>query len=230
MKFTSTIIAKGSGSVGGLTYSRNRYGMYIKAKPNPINPNTPLQQGARNRFQSLAELWTSVLTIAQRVAWNLYASQIVFKDPLGEDIYLTGFNHFIRSNTVTLAAGYPRVDDGPTIFTLAPSDPAFAIAISEATQLISVTFDDTLAWADLDDAGMSIAMSKPVSAGVTFIPPTYRVAGFIDGDLASPPTSPQTVACPFVTVEDQTVLVQARIVLPDGRLSAPFWSTAIIAA
>lgn len=230
MKFTSAIISKGSGSVGGATYSRNHYGMYIKSKPSPINPNSSRQQTVRNYFQTLAELWTSELSDAERAAWNLYGSQVVMKDPLGEDIYLTGFNHFIRSNVVALLGAYTRVDSGPVIFTLAESDPAFAVAISEATQLISVTFNTALDWVSEDDAGMQIRMSRPVNPGIAFIPPVMRVADFIDGDSGSPPTSPQTVACPFVVSQTQKVLVEGRIIRADGRLSAPFQATGTVAA
>jgi hypothetical protein len=230
MKFTSTKFSAASGSEGGTTFSRNRYGMYCRTRAVPVNPNTARQQAVRNLFQQLADFWNSQLSAAQRIAWNLYGSQVTMLDKLGQEIFLTGFNHYLRSNTVVLAAPYPRVDDAPTIFTLAESDGSFAAAISEATQLVSVTFDTNLDWVGEDDAGMLIKMSRPVNAGQTFIPPVFRMAGFIDGDSGTPPTSPQTIACPFVATEGQNVLIEGRIVRADGRLSAPFRDSLSVAS
>lgn len=231
MKWTGgPVIQQASGSVGGNTFSRNRFGQYIRARAIPTNPNTSRQQQFRNLFQTLAVVWSSVLTQVQRNAWNLYGDSVAVKDSLGQDIYLTGFNHFIRSNTVILGASATRVDDGPTIFTLEESDPTIVATISEATQQISLAFDDTLPWADVDGAFMQIQMSRPANVGVQYIPPIYRISDYIPGDSGTPPTSPQTMLTPFAVAEDQKVLVRCRIGGADGRLSAPFLASADIAS
>lgn len=231
MKFKPGILGGSfSGSLGNVVASHNRYGAYLRDRAMPVNPSSSLQQAIRSKFASLAYDWANTLTLAQRTAWNLYASSVTKKDKSGDDIHVTGYNMYLRSNLVVLAGGYTQVDDGPTIFTLAASDAQMAPTISEATQLISVAFDVNLAWLDEDDAGMQISMSKPVSAGRSFIPANIRVAGFIDGDSGTPPTSPQTLACPYVVTEDQLVIVEGRIVRADGRLSEPFRGTTTIAS
>jgi hypothetical protein len=40
---------EGSGSSGSATLSRNRSGHYLRARRNPVNPNTARQQAARLR-------------------------------------------------------------------------------------------------------------------------------------------------------------------------------------
>jgi len=230
MKFTSTIFGAASGSIGGTTFSRNRFGMYTRIRAIPTNPNSLRQQLVRSRFSFLSKAWGNNLSQAQRNAWNLYASQVTVKDRLGQDINLTGQQMFIRSNSIVVSIPLPIVEDAPTNFTLAETDATLSASISEATQLVSVVFDDTQPWASEDDAGMQISISRPVSPGVSFIPPIFRVAGTLLGDLGVPLTSPQDVTSPFNITAGQKVLVQARIVRADGRLSEPFRITVTAAA
>ena len=106
-----------------------------------------------------------------------------------------------------------------------------AAAISEATQIITITFDDTMVWADEDDAHMSVYMTSPQIASREYLDIKLRLAGSIDGDLASPPVSPDaTITAPYVCSETQKVIVKARIGRADGRLSSFFQSTVTIAA
>ena len=231
MKFLQGPLIKGpSGSLGGTVFSHNRFGYYCRDKVTPTNPNTALQQAVRKNFQNLAWAWANILTEAQRVAWNLYGTSVVMKDALGEDIYLTGFNQFIRSNSVILGVPLARVDDGPTSFTLADTDPTIIATLSEATQQISLAFDDTMAWVDEDEAAMQVQMSIPQGIGRTFLLPRYRIAGYMEGDAITPLTSPQTFTAPFVITENQKLMVQCRIVRADARLSPPFRDTADVAS
>jgi len=218
------------GSIGGKVYSRNRYGPYIRNRAVPTNPNTARQQAARLNFADCAVQWSNVLTAAQRTAWNLYAASVSVTNRLGQQIYLSGFNHYVRSNTAILQVPGTKVSAGPTIFTLPGADGQFVPSISEAAQLISVVFDTGKDWVGEDDAYMYLYMSQPRSPGRSYIGGPYRYAGSIAGDLASPPTSPQTVAVPFVVVENQRVIVEARIGRADGRLSDLFLATVDIAA
>ena len=103
--------------------------------------------------------------------------------------------------------------------TLPGADPTFAVVVDTTNQQISVTFDNSLPWAILDDAFMYISMSMPRNTGVNFIGGPYRVAGSIDGDTALPPTSPTVLPVPFPVGTGQVVAVQARISEVDGRLS-----------
>lgn len=230
MKYTSSILSAASGSIGGSVYSRNRYGPYIRGRGIPTNPNSSRQQQVRAIFQTLVELWHGTLSAAQRTSWSLYASNVVMLDKLGNPMHLSGFNHFIRTNTVALLGSVARIDSAPTNFTLGPSDPTIAAVVSEAAQTISLSFDEDLEWCDKEGALMQISMSQPVNGSLSFIPPQYRVADYLLGDSVAPPTTPQAVACPFVVTETQMVIVQCRILREDGRLSAPFRITEAVAA
>lgn len=218
------------GSEGGSTFSRNHYGMYVRQRSVPVNPNSGRQQAARANFAAIAARWLGILTDAQRTAWNLYGSSVPMQNKLGQEIYLTGFSHYLRSNTPRVLAGATIVDAGPVIFSLPEVDPTFAVTISEATQVLSVVFDNTLAWANEDDAIMTISCMKPVAASRAYLVGASRYADVVEGDAITPPTSPATPTAPFVCSEDQRVIVQGRIGRADGRLSNFFSDTVQVAA
>ena len=69
-----------SGSIGGDTHARNRYGNYIRARTKPINPNTDLQVAIRAAMAFLADRWSQTVTSAQRTAWNLYGASVAMKN------------------------------------------------------------------------------------------------------------------------------------------------------
>lgn len=79
----SHLMSKIRGSVGGLTYSANQYYQIImKNRTTPVQPNTTAQQLARNALTAAQETWNG-LTTAVRAAWDLYANNLSWPDPLG---------------------------------------------------------------------------------------------------------------------------------------------------
>lgn len=219
-----------SGTVDGVVFSRNRYGGYMRRYASPVNPNTARQVAVRNVFQQLTEAWNTTLSSAQRTAWNLYGSSVSVLDRFGASIYLTGFAHYIRSNTLILQAGLTRVDDGPTTFALPETDGTLAVAASEATQQFTVTFDDTLPWADVDGAAMALFGGTPQLPTRDFFGGPWRFADSIDGDSVTPPTTGATIASPYVITQGQKVWTYARIIEADGRVSNPFRAECVVGA
>lgn len=219
-----------SGSMAGNTFARNRAGNYIRARTTPINPNTALQVAVRSAMALLTVRWAQTLTAAQRTAWNLYAANVVMQNRLGESMNLSGFNHYLRSNMPLSQNALTLVDDGPVVFELPAKDPTLSIAISEATQAFTVTFDDTLAWAGEDDAYLFMLGGQPQNAQRNFFGGPYRNLGPFPGNTAVPLTSPMVVASNFAVAELQHVWLRARIMRPDGRLSEPFRADTFCAA
>ena len=118
-----------------------------------------------------------------------------------------------------IQGGLTRVDAAPVVFTLPGEDSSFAVTASEATQLLSVAFDDELDWLDEDGGAMLVSSGIPVNPTVNFFGGPYRFADAIEGDAVTPPTTPTTMTSPFQIAEDQKVFARGRIVLADGRLS-----------
>ena len=125
MKFKSAILTQASGSVGGLTFATGIGGMFIRSRAIPVNPNTEAQNSVRSALGALTSYWNT-LTSAQRNAWNAYAAQVPLADTFGDPRLVSGFNHFVRSNSnrLRVAGSDEIIDDAPTTFNLG-STPVF---------------------------------------------------------------------------------------------------------
>ena len=212
-----------TGALGGNVFARNRSGHYVRAKTVPVNPNSSLQQNWRAAVAFLVNRWNQTLTAAQRTAWNLYGSSVPMKNRLGETIYLTGFNHYIRSNAILKAQALTLVDDGPTTFTLPEQDPSLSFSASEATGNLTVTYDDTLPLFDEDDAFMFVFAGSPQVGSKQFFRGPWKYADKVAGDSTTPPSSPATISHPCVITEGQALWIYARLQRADGRISEKFY-------
>lgn len=219
-----------SGSIAGNTFARNRYGNYMRARTKPVNPNSTRQVKIRSIIAELTERWLDTLTNNQRTAWATYAAAIAMKNKLGETIKLSGFNHFIRSNAGYLDAVAQYFDDAPTELTLPEKDPAFAIAAAVDTQLVSVTFNESLAWNSEPGAGMYLFDGRPQNATRNFFKGPYRGITWLGGIQPPGNTTPQTHTGEFTLVEGQKIWCRARIVRVDGRVSELFEASCTVTA
>lgn len=218
------------GSIAGTVFSRNRYGNYARGRTIPVNPNSSRQQAVRNIMGMLVEMWSQLLTPANRAKWDVYAANTNFVNKLGETITLTGYNHFIRSNMARQNCGVSVVEDGPTVLVLPGTDGNFDIAVSEASQEVTVTFDDTRDWCGENSAHMSIHQGIPRNSAVSFYGNHFRYLGKLLGDSGSAITSPQTIAVSFPVAENQRNWCFGRIQRVDGRLSVPFRDNCVVGA
>lgn len=221
MKFKSALVTQASGSVGGATFSRNRGGMYIRARSIPVNTQTAFQQAVRNNLAQLASSWGNTLTQAQRFAWETYAENTPLVDSLGEPRNVGGMPMYIRGNTPRLQAGLPVINDGPTIFGLPPLA-LFPFGIDEPNQEVDVNFVGTDAWVSTDNTGLAVFASRPTSQTINYFNGPYRFAGVVLGNNAAPPTSPASFALPFPVSPGNRVHLTARLLDARGRASSSF--------
>lgn len=228
MKFKSALVTQASGSIGGMTASRNRGGMYFRARSIPVNPSTTFQQTVRTNFTSLAAAWTDDLSEAQRTSWNTFAVNVTVTDSFGDQRQISGINHFIRSNALRLQAGLSTVLQAPSSFTGVsfgePSITDWDLALQE----VDISFTLAL-WRTQNGGALLVYLSRPQGEGINYFRGPYRLAGIILGNSSSPPTSPQVVNLPFPVVAGQQVFGYARALLADGRVGnrAYFQSTAV---
>jgi len=215
-----------SGSIGGTTYARNRYGTYIRTKATPVNPNSGFQNSIRSKFSSLCAAW-GLLTSAQRLAWETYAGNTPMTDVFGQPMWHTGRNWFIGNNTLRLQAGLSVVSDGPTTFGL----PGLTLPVPAFTEgdPISVAFTNTDDWAGEVGGALLLFATDAKPATVNFCKGPYRYAGKVAG-AGTPPTTPATIAAPFAYVEGQRVFWRAVALTADGRVSADSYGNSFCAA
>lgn len=221
MLFKSALITQASGSIGGITASRNKGGMYFRARAIPTDPGSQFQVIVRNAQAQISARWNDVLTQIQRDEWQVYADNVTLPNPLGDQRNVSGIAMYSRSNTIRLAVGLDPVDDGPAIFSLPSfSDPSVA-AFVDAADTYDIAFENTDAWANEDGGAMLVYGSRPQNPGIKFFKGPYRFAGLIVGAVA-PPTSPETITSPFPFIDGQQLFFQTRVVTADGRLSSLF--------
>lgn len=229
MLIKSQIITQMSGSIGGVTGSHNRGGLYLRSRAIPVNPSTAAQQIVQNNMAVLAPAWSDELTQLQRDAWNLWGEQVPRQGPLGDPVPQTGIGAFVGLNSFRLQQGLERVDDGPTVFTTATMTEPEIDTVDVANQQIDVTFDTSDAWAGETGGVLGIYISRPQNAGITFFKGPYRLAKSVLGVDALPPSSPTTVDVPFPIVAGQQLFARFRVARADGRISGETRDSIIVA-
>lgn len=170
--FKSDRLTSASGSVGGTTYSHNRFGLYTRARRVPVNPNTTSQQRARNAFSASSADWRS-LTDAQRAAWNAYAAASPVANALGDSVTLTGAMAYTSQNSFTNQVGLGSFADAPTTPGRVPLGLP-SIVIDDSTNGATIT---DFAADILDTTTIALFLGSPVSAGVSFFKGPYQLVG-----------------------------------------------------
>jgi hypothetical protein len=226
-------VASIRGSIGGWVFSRNAGGDYIRNRAIPVQPGSVFQNAVKAIMAQLTNIWSGTLDDVERAAWDAYAAAVELPNSQGIYRNVGGLAMYIRGNLPRLQASvtsFPRVDVGPTEFTLGDYTAPDVTLASEAAQTVGVAFDPLDGWANNDEAGMLIYLSRPQNPAVNFFKGPYRFAGKIDGDSITPPTSPATIDSPFPIVEGQKLFFRANVTQADGRLGSEFrGSTPVIA-
>ena len=206
-----------SGKQGGIVWSHNAGGPYVRNRAIPTNPNTARQVQVRNSVRAIAIAWQTILTQAQRDAWETYAANVSWTNRLGQTITLTGLNHYIRSNTPRLVSKIPRVDAAPVIFDIAAADLELSATASEATQDLTIDGDAAGPWIGEADAWQFYYMGLPQNSSRKYFSGPYRLLTAVPG--AGPPPFPIVIAASFPFAADQRIWLRSRVARGDGRLS-----------
>jgi len=106
------IAAQVSGSMGGTTFSRNRYGTYFRNKAIPVNPNTPYQQAVRANLAARSQEWRG-LQDEERRAWATWSQSNPFIDRLGNSQVLQPNAAYVRLNALLAMSGNSVITDPP---------------------------------------------------------------------------------------------------------------------
>lgn len=214
MLFKSALVTQISGSIGGMTGSHNRGGLYFRSRAVPTDPNTPAQAAIRAVFGALVNRWVNTLNAFQRQGWINYANQVPLTGPLGDPITVSGQNMYIRSNTPRSQIAASIIDTAPSIFDTGTLSLVTASNASEATQDVDFTFSNSDAW-NVANGHLIIQQSRPVNPTIDFFRGPYRLMNSFEGPQVSPVTGPAV----FPFVAGQRLFFRARASLADGRLT-----------
>lgn len=218
VKFTSALLTAASGSIGGMTASRNRGGLFLRSRVIPVNPNTERQGEARANMAQAVNAWSNILSDTNRQAWTSYAASTPVVDKLGAQLILSGQQMFVKCSLPRLIAGLPLVPAGPIASGLATT-PTFSV-----DPVVSVA-DGITAEVDVSGAGvlgdLIVYMAQPLPTSRT-IAHSKRAFATIEG----PPTAGTFIVAAEANVLpfDVVIGLQTRITVvylaDDGRVSA----------
>lgn len=236
MKVLPTMGSTYSGSLRGITASHNKGGLYFRGRTVPTNPATSYQTAVRAQFGALAQIWSDTLTQMERDAWDAYAAAVSWVDSLGQNIQLSGVNHFVRANTPRLQAdamlgtSLGRIDTAPAVQELgvAPAVNSALLANDVGPPnviTIQVEWTNDASYTDPDTVLLFLAAGR--NAGIKFFKGPYILCGTELGTGAAitfdlfddtPNSSPYSDRFGQPGV-GQRIFGYLRATMADGRLS-----------
>jgi hypothetical protein len=169
-KFVSQVYSEIRGSVNGVTYARNRFGLYARAKASPVQPRTPAQTERRAQLTVLSQRWRT-LDEALRAEWRAFADELTRSDTLGLTYRLTGLQAYLQFNLWRALLELAPQDNPPP--QLAAPNPISITGISfEAeSDTLGVDFSPTTY-----PGALAFWATAPFSRGVNFVAPSrYRI-------------------------------------------------------
>lgn len=116
IKFGATVIGA-RGTLGGITFSANKSGPYIKQWARSSVPRTTLQQIQRRTWATSTGSWQD-MTQVERDAWDTFAASIAPAeiDAFGDPFRISGYAWFTRSVSVRNAGGLSPLIVAPVAF------------------------------------------------------------------------------------------------------------------
>lgn len=202
------IVSEIRGKIASTVFSRNKGGAVIRNRIVPINKRSALQTQRRQVLASFAAQWRG-LTQAQRDGWNSAAANFPVQDSLGQTIFLSGEQLYIRCNTNLTLISQSTISDAPvpTSFAVVALG---ASVISSAASTVAFTPDPVPAGYNL-----VIRATPQLSPGRNFAPQSaFR---FIQAEAAAA-TSPADIATSYEAlfgdtfVAGQKVFIEAYLV------------------
>jgi len=175
MKYKSALVTDLSGSVGGLTASRNAGGGYFRSKVVPVDPSTSRQNAVRSVFASLASEWVA-LTQDLRSDWNTYAANLPVTPAFCGPMNVTGQNQFVKTNTIRHQLDLTTLQAAPTIFdTGIPLTEPTAVEITQGSPPNS--FNIVVPFVSpADEAGTAgVYLGRPINESVNFYIGPYQL-------------------------------------------------------
>jgi hypothetical protein len=193
-KFTSHVYSEIRGSISGTTYSRNRFGQYVRRRAVPAQPRTSYQMSVRSFFGSIASRWRD-LTQESQALWRAFAERIVRTDSLGNPIRLTGLQAYVMINALRRVLGLAVTNNAPSDVGTPPAIATLDLAIDTTVNQFDVVFTPTpLAGAIVIEA------TEPQSAGVNSVGRSkFRFLRAVKpGSYGGTITSPQSIWTQYV--------------------------------
>lgn len=176
------MVTDARGSVGGVTYSRNRGGAYSRARVAPINVRSTKQTQVRANFAANSKAWSGTLTAAQRTAWTNFAASNPRVNILGAPIIISGLAMFNSLNQVLTQLGSAAELDPPADLSV----PALATVTGcDTDAALSTVMFTSAVQAVVANAKYYVFATRPMAPGKTPQQSDYRFLQAIAGTAAA---------------------------------------------
>ncbi|KKN12154.1 hypothetical protein LCGC14_1019340 [marine sediment metagenome] len=175
------LVGQISGSIGSNTFSRNRYGAYVRNRTVPITSTTQAALEAKNRLTAASQAW-GALTSTQHLNWETWAQNNPITNRLGEARVLQGNAAYVELNTRILRLAGAQISEPPS----ADAPDALLTAV--------VTYDIGLGGTDITFTGTPLAAGVHLwayfavmnSDGINYFENLYKLAETGAAAQASP--------------------------------------------
>jgi hypothetical protein len=194
-KFVSQVYSEIRGSVNGVTYARNRFGLYVRSKASPVQPRTPAQTARRAQLTVLSQRWRT-LSESDRAEWRALAEELTRSDTLGLTYRLSGLQAYLQINLWRALLGLTPQDNPPP--QLAAPSPVSISNVNYIDDQDKLEIEFTPA----PYAGaLAIWATAPFSRGINFVAPSrYRIVAIRKpSNFGGNVTSPQNIATEYAT-------------------------------
>ncbi len=175
------IVSDARKKVGGVVFTKSRFGSIVRKKVSPVQPRTSAQLDVRASLTDFSKSWSGALTAAERAAWNAFTKNNPVKDVFGNTVSLTGLQMYVRLNQALTTVGGTPITNPPSSLVVGYPG-SLTVAISHTGPAYSITPTNA---PGANDAPV-IESTGVVSAGKTFLTTKYRIIA-IEAAAATPP-------------------------------------------
>lgn len=179
------IVNDARNKTGGIVFSKNKAGSFVRRKVAPSQPRTPDQLAIRADLTNNSKDWGGVLTQSQRDGWIAFAASNPVRDQFGNSVTLTGEQMYVRLNNTILQAGGTTIADPPANLDVPTVTALVAAAASGAgTFTVNITQSGTPA----ANPVYQIYATAQLSPGRKSVSSFYRKIMTMPGNTAQPAT------------------------------------------
>lgn len=171
-----------SGSLAGMTFSRNANGAYIRARATPVNPRTEWQLPVRAVFGQLSSGYKN-LSEGNRSAWRDAAANFPYQDTLGQTKQYTANQLYMKLNMNLLVVNSPLLT--------APPVPQVVLNATASSAIVDYTDPQAITF-ELDNLFVPnghkavIQATAPMSDGKKWTRSDFKLIRIVDSQVATP--------------------------------------------
>jgi len=204
------------GSINGVTFGRNRAGLFARQRVAPVQAPSARRTAVRNAVAYCQQYYRATLTAPQQAAWLGLGDIAGGLNALGDKIRLTGQQAFLRVNVIQRLAGNALIAaaPGPPFET---SCPIPTCTVDHATGLILTAVAPALAAGDT----LQVQIGNKVGTGRNFYKGPWATIEW----LFTSTTFPHTLVAPAGLATGDRFHTAWRFINAVGRVSVTNYYT-----